>query len=130
MGNALINCIHVAHKKFESNVMDWQQVIEIGWRLLTKGDMERFEQMCEDELLEPSNYGIFEDWSSINRSKDGYLRIKDELVSEGEIQEMEDEENHYEKELYKARVHAFFPVYHETCAYQLWLSFHPTDLEH
>jgi hypothetical protein len=51
MGNALINCIHAAHKKYESNTMDWQQVIEIGWHQLTKADMERFEQMCEDGLL-------------------------------------------------------------------------------
>jgi hypothetical protein len=29
--------------------MNWQRVIEIGWHLLTKADMERFEQMCEDE---------------------------------------------------------------------------------
>jgi hypothetical protein len=70
-GNAHINCINAAHKKYESNVMDWQMVIEIGWRLLTRADIERFEQMCEDGLLGPSNYGIFEDWLSINRSRDG-----------------------------------------------------------
>ncbi len=47
-------------------------------------------------FLEPSDYGIFEDWLAINRLRDGYLRIKDGLVSEGEIQEMEDKENHYD----------------------------------
>jgi hypothetical protein len=67
--------------------MDWQRVIEIGWHLLTRPDMERFKQMCEDGLLGPSNYGIFEDWLAINRSRDGYLRIKDGLVLEGEVQE-------------------------------------------
>ncbi len=55
--------------------MDWQQVIEIGWCLLTKADMERFEQMCEDGLLRLSDYGIFEDCSAIDRSRDGYLRM-------------------------------------------------------
>jgi hypothetical protein len=110
--------------------MDWQWVIEIGWRLLTKADMERFEQMCEDGLLGgPSNYGIFKDWSAINRSRDGYLRIKDGLVSEREIQEMEDKDNPYDKEPYKARIHAFFLVYHEMRAYHWWLLFHPMDLE-
>jgi hypothetical protein len=29
-GNAFINCINVAHKKYESNAMDWQQVIELA----------------------------------------------------------------------------------------------------
>ncbi len=42
--------------------MDWQRVIMIGWCLLTKAEMERFEQMCEDGLLGPRDYGIFEDW--------------------------------------------------------------------
>ena len=90
-GNALINCIHMAHTKYESNRMNWQMVIETGWHLLTRADMERFEQMCEDGLLGPSDYGIFEDWLAIDRSRDRYLGIKDGLVTEGEIQEMEDE---------------------------------------
>ncbi len=42
--------------------MNWQMVIETGWCLLSKVDMERFKQMCEDGLLGPSDYGIFEDW--------------------------------------------------------------------
>jgi hypothetical protein len=104
-------------------------VIETGWCLLTRADMERFEQMCEDGLLGPSDYGIFEDWLAIDRVRDWYLRIKDGLVTEGEIQEMEDEENHYDEEPCKARVHTFFLAYHEMRAYRWWLSFRPTDLE-
>jgi hypothetical protein len=107
-GNALIICIHAAHIKYESNALNWPMVIETSWRLLTRADMERFEQKCEDGLQGPSNYGIFEDWSAINRSRDGYLYIKDGLVTEGEIQETEDKKNHYDKEPYKAHVHAFF----------------------
>jgi hypothetical protein len=42
---------------------------------------------------------------------------------------MEDEENFYNKELYKARVHAFFLVYHQVRAYHWWLLFRPMDLE-
>jgi hypothetical protein len=71
VGNAVISRIHTAHKKYDSNLVDWQQVVEIGWRLLTKQDMERFEEMCEDGLLGPGDYGLFEDWSDINRSRDG-----------------------------------------------------------
>ncbi len=85
--------------------------------------------MREDVLLGPSNYGTFKDWSAIDRSRDGYFRIKDGLVSEGEIQEMEDEENLYDKEPYKAHVHVFFLAYHQVRAYRWWLLFHPTDLE-
>jgi hypothetical protein len=128
-GNALINCIHSAHTKYESNMMDWQMVIETGWCLLTRADMERFEQMCDDGLLGPSDYGIFEDWLAIDRSRDGYLHIKDGLATEGEIQEMEDKENHYDEEPYKARVHAFFLANHEMHAYRCWLLFCPMDLE-
>jgi hypothetical protein len=109
--------------------MNWQRVIEIGWCLLKRADMDRFEQMCEDRLLGMSNYGIFEDWLAIDKSRDGLLRIKDGLVSEGEIQEMGDKENHYGKELYKARVHAFFLAYHQMCAYRQWLLIHKADLE-
>jgi hypothetical protein len=42
---------------------------------------------------------------------------------------MEDEENFYDAEPYKACVHAFFLVYHQVHAYHQWLSFRPTDLE-
>ncbi len=77
VGNAVISCICMAHTKYESNPVDWQQVVEIGWRLLTKQDMERFEEMCEDGLLGPGDYRLFEDWSDINRSRDGYIRIRD-----------------------------------------------------
>ena len=105
-------------------------VIETGWCLLTRADMERFEQMCEDGLLGPSDYGIFEDWLAIDRLRDWYLRIKDGIVTEGEIQEMEDKENHYDKEPYKACVHAFFLAYHEMRTYRWWLLFRPMELEH
>jgi hypothetical protein len=44
-GNAFINCINAAHTKYESNAMDWQWVVEIGWCLLTRLDMERLKQM-------------------------------------------------------------------------------------
>jgi hypothetical protein len=129
MGNALICCINAAHTKYELNVIDWQRVVEIGWCLLTRQDMERFKQMCEDGLLRPRDYGIFEDWLVINRSRNGYLRIKDGLVLEGEVQEMENKEIFYDKEPYKARVHAFFLAYNQVRAYCRWLLFRMTDLK-
>ncbi len=85
MGNAVISCIHAAHTKYESNLLDWQRIVEIGWCLLTRQDLERFQEMCEDGLLGPGNYGILEDWSAINRLRDGYIRIRDGLVLEGEV---------------------------------------------
>jgi hypothetical protein len=130
MGNAVISCIHVAHMKYESNLLDWQRVIEIGWCLLTRQDMERFQDMCKVGLSGPGDYGIFEDWLAINRSRDGYICIRDGLVLEGEVQEMDDKENLYNKEPYKAHVHAFFLAYHQVLPYCRWLLFHPTDLEH
>jgi hypothetical protein len=60
-GNAVISCIHAAHTKYESNPLDWQRVIEIGYCLLMSQDMERFKEMCEDGLLGQEDYGIFED---------------------------------------------------------------------
>ncbi len=39
-GNAVISCIHAAHKKYESIPLDWQWVVEIGWHLFTKQDMK------------------------------------------------------------------------------------------
>ncbi len=129
MGNALISGIHAAHTKYEQNPLDWQRILEIGWRLLTRQDMERFEEMCEDGLWGGSYYVIFEDWLAIARPRDGYLHIKDGLVSEGEVQEMEDEENFNDVEPYKARVHAFFLAYHQVRVYCQWLLFRPTELE-
>jgi hypothetical protein len=70
MGNALISCINVAHTKYELNAMDWQQVVEIGWRQLTRQDMERFNQMCEDGLLGLNNY-ISSKISWFDWSRDG-----------------------------------------------------------
>ncbi len=66
-GNAVIGCICVAHTKYESNPAYWQRVVEIGWRLLMKQDMERFEEMCKDGLLGPGDdYGLFEDWLELD----------------------------------------------------------------
>jgi hypothetical protein len=73
---------------------------------------------------------FFEDWLDINRSRDGYICIRDGLVLEGEIQEMNNEENFYNEGPYQARVCGFFLAYHQVLAYHQWLLFHPTDLEH
>ncbi len=129
-GNAVISSIHAAHTKYESNLLDWQRVVEIGWRLLMKQNMERFEEMCEDGLLGGKDYVIFKDWSAINRSRDAYFHIRDGLVSKGEVQEMNDEENFYDKGPYHARVHPFFLAYHQMRAYRRWLLFRLTNLEH
>ncbi len=128
-GNAVISCIRVAHTKYESNLLDWQQVVEIGYCLFMRQDMERFQEMCKDGLLGPGDYGIFEDWLVIDRSRDGYIRIWGGLVLEGEIQEVNDEENFYGKGPYQARVCRFFLAYHQVVAYHWWLLFHLTELE-
>jgi hypothetical protein len=67
---------------------------------------------------------------AIDRSRDGYIRIRDGLVLEGEIQEMNDEENFYNKGPYQARVRGFFLAYHQVATYHWWLLFHPMELEH
>jgi hypothetical protein len=129
-GNAVISCICAAHEKYESNLADWQLVVDIGSCLFTREDMVRFQEMYKDGPLGPGDYGIFEDWSAIDLSRDGYIRIRDGLDLEGEIQEMNDKENFYDKGPYQARVCGFFLVYHQVLAYHWWVSFHPTDLEH
>jgi hypothetical protein len=100
-----------------------------GSRLLTKRDMRRFKKLCEDGHLIPEDNRIYEDWSSINKSWERYIRIKDGLLSEGEVQDMNDKENFYNKEPYKERVRGFFLAYHQVVAYQRWLLFPPADLE-
>ncbi len=129
-GNAVISYIHVAHTKYESNLLDWQQVVEISWRLFMRQDMERFQEMCKDGLLGQGDYGIFKDWSAIDRLRDGYIRIRDGLVFKGEIQEMNNEENFYNKGPYQARVRGFFLAYHQVVAYHWWLSFCPMEFKH
>jgi hypothetical protein len=129
-GNVIISCIQAAHEKYQSNPPDWQDVIVRGWRLLTKRDMRKFKNLCEDGLLGPGDYGIFEDWSAINKSQEKYIRIKDGLISEGEVQDMNDKENFYDEGPYEERVCGFFLAYHQVVAYHHWLSFRPADLEH
>ncbi len=80
--------------------------------------------------FEARDYGLFEDWSAIVRLRDGYICIRDGLVLEGEIQEMNDEEYFYDEGPYQARVCGFFLAYHQVVAYHWWLSFSPMDLEH
>jgi hypothetical protein len=128
-GNVIINCVQAAHEKYPSNPPDWQDVIVRGWRLLTKRDMHKFKNLCKDGLLGPGDYGIFEDWSAINKLQEKYIRIKDGLISEGEVQEMIDEENFYDEGPYKEHVRGFFLAYHQVVAYHHWLSSHPADLE-
>jgi hypothetical protein len=79
--------------------------------------------------LGPGDYGLFEDWSAIDGLREAYIRIRDGLVSEGEIQEMNNEENFYNDGPYQARVCGFFLAYHQMVAYCWWLLFRPTDLE-
>jgi hypothetical protein len=129
VGNVIISCVQAAHEKYQSNPPDWQDVIVRGWRLLTKGDMHKFKNLCKDGLLGPGDYGIFEDWSAINKPQGKYIRIKDGLILEGEVQDMNDEENFYDKGPYKERVCGFFLAYHQVVAYHRWLSFCPVDLE-
>ncbi len=54
------------------------------------------------------DYGLFEDWLAIYGSREAYIRIRDGLVLEGEIQEMNNEENFYNDGPYQARVCGFF----------------------
>jgi hypothetical protein len=56
------------------------------------------------------------------------IRIRDGLVSVGEVQEMNNEENFYNDGPYQACVCGFFLRYHEVVAYHRWLLFRPTDL--
>jgi hypothetical protein len=128
-GNAVISCIDAAHTKYELNPLDWQQVVEIGWCLLTKQDMGRFKEMCMEGDLGPRDYGLFEDWLAIDGSREAYIRIRDGLVLEGEIFEMNDKENFYNEGPFQACVRGFFLAYHQVVAYYWWLSFRPTDLE-
>ncbi len=85
--------------------------------------------MCKEGLLGPGDYGLFEYWLAIDGSREACIRIRDGLVLEGEIQEMNDEEIFYNNGPYQARVCRFFLAYHQVVAYGWWLLFHPTDLE-
>jgi hypothetical protein len=106
-GNVIISCVQAAHKKYQSNPPDWQDVIVRGWCLLTKRYMRKFKNLCKDGLLGPGDYRIFEDWSAINKSQEKYIRIKNGLISEGEVQDMNDKEFFYDKGLYEERVCSF-----------------------
>jgi hypothetical protein len=78
--------------------------------------MVRFQEMCKDGLLGPRDCGIFEDWLDIYRSRDWYTRIRDGLVLKGDIQEMNDQENFFDKGPCQARVRGFFLAYHQALA--------------
>jgi hypothetical protein len=129
IGNAVISCIHMAHTKYESKPLEWQWVVEISYHLFMRQDMERFQEMCKDGLLGQGDYGIFEDWSAIDRLRDGYICIRVGLVLEGEIQEMNDEESFYNEGPYQACVRGFFLAYHHMVAFYWWRLFHPMELE-
>ncbi len=128
-GNVIISCVQAAHEKYQSNPPDWQDVIVKGWHVLTKRDMRKFKNLCEDGLLGPGDYGIFEDWLAINKLQEKYIRIKDGLISEGEVQDMSGEEIFYNEGPYEERVRGFFLAYHQVVAYHCWLSSRPADLE-
>jgi hypothetical protein len=101
-----------------------------GLRLLMKQDMRKFKNLCKDGLLGTGDYRTFEDWSAINKLQEKYIRIKDGLISEGEVQDMKGEEIFYNEGPYEERVHGFFLAYHQVVAYHCWLLFRPADLEH
>jgi hypothetical protein len=70
--------------------------------------MRKFKNLCKDGLLGPGDYRIFEDWSAIDKLQDKYIRIRDRLVSEGEVQETNDKEFFYNEGPYEERVRGFF----------------------
>ncbi len=72
-----------------------------GWRLLTKRDMRKFKNLCKDGLLGPEDYRIFKDWSATDKFRERYIRIKYGLISEGEVQEMNNKENFFDKGPYE-----------------------------
>ncbi len=117
VGNVIISCVCAAHEKYQLNPPDWQDVIMRGWHLLTKRDMRKFKNLCEDGLLGPENYRIIEDWSATDKTRERYIRIKDGLILEGEVQEMNNEENFYDEGPYEERVRGFFLAYHRVVAY-------------
>ncbi len=82
-----------------------------GWRLLTKRDMRKFKNLCEDGLLGPGDYRIFKDWSAINKLQEKYIRIKDGLILEGKVQDMNDKEIFYDEGPYEERIRGFFLAY-------------------
>jgi hypothetical protein len=129
-GNVIISCVQAAHEKYQLSPPDWQDIIMRGWHLLTKQDMHKFKNMCEGVLLGPEDHGIFEDWSAINKSQEKYIRIKDGLILEGEVQDMNNEEKFNNEGPYKERVCSFFLAYHQVVAYHCWLLFRPAELEH
>ncbi len=100
-----------------------------GWHLLTKRDMHKFKNLCEDGILGPGDYGIFKDWSAINKLQEKYIHIKDGLISEGEVQDMNDEENFYNEGPYEDHVCSFFLAYHQVVAYHCWLLFRSAFFE-
>ncbi len=91
--------------------------------------MRKFKNLCKDDLLGPGDYGIVEDWSAINKLQEKYIHIKDGLILEGEVQDMNDKENFYGEGPYEERVRGFFLAYHQVVAYHCWLSFCLADLE-
>ncbi len=100
-----------------------------GWRLLTKQDMRKFKILCKDALLGPEDYRIFEDWLATDKLQERHVRIKDELILEGNVQEMNDKKIFFDEGPYKERVHNIFLAYHQVVAYQRWLLFCLADLE-
>ncbi len=72
-----------------------------------KQDMHKFKNLCKDGLLGPGDYRIFEDWSAINKLQEKYICIKDGLISESEVQDMNDKEFFYEEGPYKECICGF-----------------------
>ncbi len=73
--------------------------------------------------------GITGSLRTIDKSQERYICIKDGLISEGEVQEMNKEENFYDEGPYKERGRGFFLAHHQVVAYHRWLSSRPADLE-
>ncbi len=66
---------------------------------------------------------------AIDGSREAYIRIRDGLLLEGEIQEMNDEENFYDNGPYQASVCGFFLAYHQVVAHHWWLLLRPAKFE-
>jgi hypothetical protein len=121
---AIVGCVIAAHHQFEVACHNWRSIAETGHRLLSGRDTRQFKALCDDGYpLCRDEYHLYEEWEERTRARPRYISIMDGLITEDDKQEMNNEENPYNKEAEEDCSQVFFLAYHQLIACHHWLSF-------
>ncbi len=108
---------------FETDPDSWQDVREMGLRLLLLPD-----STCYHRLL-PTEEDLQNEWGAAVSHLGKYVSLLVGQLDDNEIRAELDEENHYNEEPHARVTKNYFSAYHQVMAHTRWVTSRPEEAE-